>query len=106
MILFPAIAVDAAGAGIRNAVSDSCLHLWPILLAVVCILAPLFAIDIVLPEYYSAYQSLQDQFILAVATAICCVTWTAILAAAASYIYACYGNHLGRPPDLPKKTAA
>ncbi len=107
IILFPAIAVGAPGAGIRNAFSDSWLHLWRVLLVVVCTTIPLFAVQFVLMEWFLfSFYSSQSLFFFAVTKAVPYVAWTAVLAATASYIYACYARHLGRPPDLPGKTLA
>lgn len=102
MSLFPAIAVDAGESTIGNAFADSVPHLGRIVLVVICTTVPIMAIHYVcVMLLFSGWQNaVKPLYAFIVIRTVPSVLWTVVLAATASYIYTCYAQHIGRPPDL------
>jgi len=109
MALFPAIAVDAEGAGFRNALNDSKYDLLRILAAAALGLLPIVIFDFALQYIYLIlatwlepfYSSWQPALCQGVIIAVPGVAGAATLAAMASYVYAGCAKTLGHPPKLP-----
>ncbi len=110
MALFPAIAVDAEGAGFRNALNVSRYDLLRILAAVVFGLLPIVIFQLalqyvhqILSTWYGPfYNSWQPALWQGAVFAVPAVAGTATLAAMASYVYAGYAKTtLGYPPNSP-----
>lgn len=105
IILFPAIAVDAAGANWLNAMRDTTGHTWRVLLILGCVSAPLLSlVEAIL--VWSTEPSV-DRVVKTTLTILesgVITFWIACLAAAASYIFLAYTNRLGRPPNLKPAT--
>jgi hypothetical protein len=108
LILFPAIAVDAPGAGWGNALLDSKGHGWRIFfiivvtaLPIVVVMISVFSVLFLMPRSVRALTP--DRAIVAIVEAISAVMLVMLLAAmaaVASRLYAAFGNRLGRPAGL------
>ena len=109
MVLFPAVAVDAEGAGFRNALADSKYHLLRILATAALGLLPIAIFQVALQYVYEFlliwhgpyYNSWQPALWQGAVMAIPAVAGATTLAAMASYVYTSYAKTLGRPPELP-----
>ncbi len=114
MALFPAIAVDAEGAGFRNALKDSKYDLLRILAAAALGLLPIAIFQFALQYVYEIlliwhgpyYNSWQPALWQGTVMAIPVVAGATTLAAMASYVYTSYAKTLGRPPELPDISSA
>lgn len=97
-ILFPAIAVDAPGAGWRNARQDTKGHSWRVAFIYLCVALPLL---LLIPIYFlymtSGAQGMTGHIVFSVVTLIIQVPTLCAFAAAASHIYRAYANNLARP---------
>jgi hypothetical protein len=98
-ILFPAIAVDAPGAGWRNAGQDTKGHSWRVAFIYLCVALP--SLLLIIPIYYlymtSGAQGMTGRIVYSVVTSIIQVPTLCAFAAAASHIYRAYANNLARP---------
>lgn len=104
MILFPAVAVDANGSTVGNAFSDSWPNLGRIALVVICSIVPVVAIHFGISLLITSGQiAIPPVYAFIAVRALPGVLYAAVLAAAASYIYTCYAQHVGRPPDLAER---
>jgi hypothetical protein len=106
-ILFPAIAVDAPGAGWRSARDDSTGHSWTIAFIFICTAIP----QIVLAPVYLLYmspgmQGFGGRVLLAVLSAVIQLPTVCAFAAAASHIYRAYANNLAKPVGATPSAAA
>jgi hypothetical protein len=104
MILFPAVAVDAHGTSVGNAFSDSWPNLGRITLVVISSIVPAAAIHFCISLLVTSGQNAIPPIYAFIAVrALPGVLYAAVLAASASYIYTCYAQHIGRPPDLAER---
>jgi hypothetical protein len=114
MALFPAIAVDAEGAGLRNALEESKYDLLRILAAAALGLLPVVIFQLALQYVYEIlliwhepyYNSWQPVLWQGAVMAIPVVAGAATLAAMASYVYTSYAKTLEHPPKLPEISSA
>jgi hypothetical protein len=97
VILFPAIAVDAPGAGWMNAWRDSKGHFWRILLVMALVVVPAYVISLSLPLLFPSPHWFFEAIGWLIDEAITVVTLAA-MAAAASRLYVACGSRLGPPP--------
>jgi hypothetical protein len=100
VILFPAIAVDAPGVSWVNALLDSRGHAWRISWLVLVTAAPMYLILILGLALMVWLPSWAENVIVIATESIATLFVIAVMAAAASRIYAAYGDRLGRPPHL------
>jgi hypothetical protein len=104
VILFPAIAVEARGAGWLNAIKDTTGHGWRVLLVLICTSIPILLLEIAL-LWYEPIEPLSMKLLVAIAHSVLLALWIGLLAAAASYLFLAYSNRLGRPPNLRSATS-
>jgi hypothetical protein len=99
-ILFPALAIDVAGADVKTAFHDSRRHFWRITLVKLCTLAPLLISTEVLGLWWKIRAGApQNAPFLLVMAALSPIFATAV-AAAASQLYRDYADELTPPPAL------
>ena len=100
-ILFPALAIDVAGADVKTAFHDSRRHFWRITLVKLCTLAPLLISTEVLGLWWRIRSGGAENtpFLLLVLAALSPILATAV-AAAASQLYRDYADELTPPPAL------
>ena len=96
VFLFPAVAVDAPGAGWRNAMRDAKGHFWRTLVILFLTVLPAPAILIALALLATRLVFFGAVTFAIVITAMYIVTFAA-LAAAASRLYRAFANDLGQP---------
>jgi hypothetical protein len=103
LILFPAIAVDAPGAGWGNALHDSKGQAWRLLLIVIVVAIPMLLPYVPLAIWLtkSHGQSLVGMATLVTVNTVEIVAGMAAYAALASRIFLVLANRLGRPPGVP-----
>ncbi|HEV3043866.1 MAG TPA: hypothetical protein VGY52_08350 [Roseiarcus sp.] len=99
VILFPAVAVDAAGADWRNAMGDTEGHSWRVFFILLCISLPIAIVGVILIAIF-AFIPLIGWIIAAAIRGAITVAIVASFAAAASRLYSQYANKLGRPATL------
>jgi hypothetical protein len=100
VMIFPAIAVDAAGAGLGNALLDTKGHGWRISWLVLITAAPVIAIVILGVVLVIWLPDRAENAIVAVIDSSMTFLMITGVAAAASRLYAMYADRLGRPANL------
>jgi hypothetical protein len=100
VMIFPAIAVDAAGASLRNAWLDAKGHSWRISWIVLITAAPIIGIMILGVLLIIWLPGLVEKIVVAVIDPLMTFWMITGVAAAASRLYAVYGDRLGRPASL------
>lgn len=99
LILFPAVAVDAPGAGWRNAVDDTKGHTWRVFFIVLLTSMPFTVLSTPLTFLRAPPgPGLAGGVVWAVAETTLSVLGIAALAAVASRLYRAFSVRLGRPP--------
>jgi hypothetical protein len=108
LILFPAIAADAPGADLSNAVRDSKGHSWRILFIVIAVAIPIIAVY--MPMFYWLWwpegPSLGGTAVLVVVEAAEAVIGTAAYAAVASRLFMALADRLSGPRIAPSDPPA
>jgi hypothetical protein len=100
VMIFPAIAVDAAGASLGNALLDAKGDGWRISWLILVTAAPIFAIvilGVVLVVWLPGWAEIAIVIVIDSFMTFWMITG---VAAAASRLYAAYGDRLGRPANL------
>jgi hypothetical protein len=100
VMIFPAIAVDAAGASLGNALLDAKGDGWRISWLILVTAAPIFAIvilGVVLVVWLPGWAEIAIVIVIDSFMTFWMITG---VAAAASRLYAVYGDRLGRPAKL------
>jgi hypothetical protein len=95
-ILFPAIAVDAAGVTWRNAMDDSRHHAGHIFVLLVVASIPFLLATIVILRMKAVMDSLSGALLALALTDIALVAYTAMAVALASRLYLALGDRLNQ----------
>ena len=103
VILFPAIAIDATGAGWANARNDTKGHTWRVFFIMVCVSIPVIAISA--PLFWMLMKppgvTLGSQIIFVVLSSCLQIPAIAAFAAAASHIFRALADRLARSGATP-----
>ncbi len=98
-ILFPAVAVDAAGATWKNARDDTKGNSWRVLFIMICTSLPVIAISV--PLYWVLIKqpaaTLGNKIVFAVLTTVIQIPTICAFAAAASHVFRTLADNLARP---------
>jgi hypothetical protein len=100
VILFPAIAIDAADASWRNAMRDSKGHSWRVFFILFATALPALVPTFLLAKLAGAGAIVWTGMILIVVEAILGGLTICAVAAVASRLYQAFATSLGRPPSL------
>ena len=104
VILFPAIAVDAEGANLRNAWRDSWRGSWRILLVVFCTQLPIYIGIFGIIGFFGiviASAMASGLQVTSVIMALFFFVATPVFAACGSFLYLCYSDTLGQSAIKP-----